>query len=453
MPWFGQERCSKVLFFISFMSMVTIPALYSLFLEHGRVTTDSRQAGNGVIFFALRGERFNGNDFAREALAAGSPCVVADDPSLKGESGIFLVEDVLTVLQQLAAYHRNQLAIPILAVTGTNGKTTTKELIHAVLSKKFPVTATMGNLNNHIGVPLTLLSMDASTRIGIVEMGANHPGEIAFLCQIASPTHGLITNIGKAHLEGFGGFEGVIQTKNELYRALNAPGRTIFVNGSNLLLTGLLEGTRADLVKYGAHPDSCCKLEEKASWPFLQASWGDIPITTSLAGSYNLENLEAASAVGLHFGLTREMIVESISAYQPRNNRSQWIDTGKNRVLCDFYNANPSSMALSLSHFFRYEVPQGMKKMVLLGDMFELGDASEAEHLTILSLLENHPGVEAWCAGAHFLKASLHCPGVVNSFPDTDSMAEAVRSANLRGNVLLVKGSRGMRMEQLLPLL
>lgn len=433
--------------------MLNIPALYQLFQEHGRVTTDSRQAGSGVIFFALRGERFNGNDFAMEALAAGSPCVVADDPSLGGKRGIFFVEDVLTALQQLAAYHRNRLGIPILAITGTNGKTTTKELIQTVLSKAFPVSATLGNLNNHIGVPLTLLSMDASTRVGIVEMGANHPGEIALLCRIASPTHGLITNIGKAHLAGFGGFEGVIQTKNELYQALNAPGRTLFVNGANLLLTGLLEGTQADLVRYGAHPDSCCRLEEQSSWPFLVASWGDISIPTSLAGSYNLENLEAACATALHFGMKPLTIAEAIAAYQPRNNRSQWVETGKNRVLCDFYNANPSSLSLSLSHFIRYEVPPGMKKIALLGDMFELGDVAEEEHLRILSLLAASPEVEVWTAGLHFLSASAQCPGVARSFADTESMAAAVGHANLRGNVVLVKGSRGMRMEQLLPLL
>ena len=433
--------------------MSYIPALYQLFLSNGSVTTDSRQAGPGVIFFALRGERFNGNDFALQALAAGSPCAVVDDPALKGIQGIFYVDEVLSALQRLASFHRRQLGIPVLAITGTNGKTTTKELIHAVLSQEFAVCATRGNLNNHIGVPLTLLSMDASTRIGIVEMGANHPGEIARLCEIAAPTHGLITNIGKAHLEGFGGFEGVVRTKNELYLALDAPGCTLFVNGGNLLLTGLLAHSRANLVTYGNHQQSLCTLTEAESAPFLTVTWKQHTLRTSLAGGYNMENIEAACAVGLHFGLSEAKIVAAISGYKPQNSRSQWVETARNLVLCDFYNANPSSMSISLDHFFRLEIASGMQKRVLLGDMFELGDASAEEHSRVIDMLGNHPEIEAWVAGTHFSQVLLHPWSHIRAFPDTEAMVRAMEMEPFKQSVVLMKGSRGMRMEQLMPLL
>ncbi len=431
--------------------MSYIPALYQLFLKHGSVTTDSRQAGRGVIFFALRGERFNGNDFALQALAAGSPCAVVDDPALKGTPGIFCVDEVLLALQRLASFHRRQLGIPILAITGTNGKTTTKELIHAVLSQEFPVCATPGNLNNHIGVPLTLLSMDASTRIGIVEMGANHPGEIARLCEIATPTHGLITNIGKAHLEGFGGFEGVVRTKNELYLALDAPGSTLFVNGANPLLMGLLAHSKASLVTYGNHRQSLCNLSETESAPFLTATWNQHTLRTSMAGGYNLENMEAACAVGLHFGISEAKIVAAISGYKPQNSRSQWVETARNRVLCDYYNANPSSMSIALDHFFRLEIPLGMQKRVLLGDMFELGDATAQEHSRVIDMLGSHPEVEAWLAGVYFSQALSDPWSHIRAFSDTEAMVRAMNIEPFTQSVVLIKGSRGMRMEQLMP--
>jgi UDP-N-acetylmuramoyl-tripeptide--D-alanyl-D-alanine ligase len=352
--------------------------LYQLFTKHPVISTDSRNVATNALFFALKGEKFNGNRYASTALENGASYAVIDEPLSKLSDRFILVDNVLATLQELSRFHRLQLKVPIIAVTGTNGKTTTKELIIFVLSKRFRVTATKGNLNNHIGVPLTLLSMNHETQIGIVEMGANHPGEIAALCEIALPDFGLITNVGKAHLEGFGTFEGVKNTKAELYRFIGRRGGKIFVNTSNSHLTKMSEDTDAFAIGYrtsregygieGEVVNSSPMLVLKAKFP---KGW--LYFKTNLAGSYNLENAMAAICIGNYFGITPLEICEALESYKPSNNRSQFIRTAENQLLMDAYNANPTSMEAALESFRKFDAPL---KGVILGDMFELGEAS-----------------------------------------------------------------------------
>ena len=427
-----------------------VEELYSIYSAHPVVITDSRDAEQGAVFFALKGEKYDGNAFARQALDKGCAYAVVSDPSLGDDDRFILVEDPLKTLQELAAYHRQQLDIPVLAVTGTNGKTTTKELIVAVLSKKFRVTGTQGNFNNHIGLPLTLLAADKTTEVLVTEMGANHPGEIAFLCDLAAPTHGLVTNIGKAHLEGFGSLENILRTKSELYDYLRKRGGVVFYNDDNDLLRERA-GKIRNRVSYGT--------DEKADIPFRplkegkmltfvwKAPGGERGVRTHLYGGYNLENAMAAVAVGVGFGVPPEDIVDAVSSYVPGNMRSQVIRTKRrNTVVLDAYNANPASMRSAIEEFVLLE---GEKKAVILGDMLELGEYAEDEHEKILELLKEK-GMEenVYLAGENFFRLSVRYG--YKGFEITTALKAFLEKNRLEGYTILVKGSRLMRLEELL---
>ena len=425
--------------------MKSITALYNLFLKHPQISTDSRKIEKDSLFFALKGENFNGNTYASTALANGAAYSVIDEVTEPMDDRYILVENVLAALQELARYHRLQLAIPILAITGTNGKTTTKELVTAVLSKKFRVECTKGNLNNHIGVPLTLLSMNASTQIGIVEMGANHPGEIATLCNIALPDYGLITNVGVAHLEGFGSFEGVKKTKAELYRFIEQAGGKIFLNTANSSLKEMSEA--AETINYKtAKAGEGIEGELIQSAPFMvfQVKFpkGWLYIKTNLAGGYNLENALAAVCIGNFFEVSPLEIQEAIEAYKPSNNRSQFVRTAHNQLLMDAYNANPTSMDAALENFKAFDAPL---KGVILGDMFELGETSHEEHQKVVNKLMTMSFALVVLTGKEFSKCSV--PSSFLVFEDNTLLINYIESLNPKGYLFLIKGSRGMKLE------
>jgi UDP-N-acetylmuramoyl-tripeptide--D-alanyl-D-alanine ligase len=423
---------------------------YSIYLRFPQICTDSRKSKPGCLYFALRGDLFDGNAFAADSLQAGCEFAVVDDPSVAVDDRYIVVRDVLAFLQELASYHRDNLTIPVLGLTGTNGKTTTKELIHSVLKQKFRVVATQGNLNNHIGVPLTVLEAEPETEILVVEMGANHPGEIASLCSIARPDWGLITNIGKAHLEGFGSFEGVIKTKNELYEWIRKSGGQLLLNGDDDLLVKLAD--KYPSFRYGTLGDPDVQGYASADGRNLAVGWksrGDEGCTTilsNLTGGYNLYNILAAVSAGVCFGLDSNQINRGIASYVPENMRSQWIDTERNAVLLDAYNANPSSMEQALNHFAGLPVDG---KVVVLGDMFELGDQSNAEHLRILDLASGLGFDKVFIAGTRFGQYSAEFPYLF--FETTDDLDAYLKGHPVSGKTILIKGSRGMRMERLLP--
>jgi UDP-N-acetylmuramoyl-tripeptide--D-alanyl-D-alanine ligase len=432
---------------------MNIKNLYLLYLKCPNVVTDSRKAVKNSIFFALKGDRFDGNDYALQALAAGCDYAVVDRPDVVKNGQYILVDSVLCALQDLARMHRATFDIPVIAITGTNGKTTTKELLRCVLSSKWNVYATSGNLNNHIGVPLTLLSMPPGTQIAVIEMGASHPGEINDLCHIARPAHGLVTNIGKAHLEGFGGLEGVIRTKKELYDHLDACGGTVFHNQNNPVLTAMLENIHAaKLIGYG-NPESSCRGEIIEASPYLQATlrFGAMPydLETHIAGAYNFENLMAAACIGAYFDVAPQQIVSSLAGYTPQNNRSQVVQAKNNRLLLDYYNANPASMRESLNNFFEH-IRGG--RMVILGDMFELGDAAPQEHGAIVELLLARPDVTGIVVGEEFYRAAKNMPRI-HAFNGMDDLKAWLTAHAPAGQFILIKGSRGMKMEQLADLL
>ena len=422
-----------------------IARLYQYFKACNGVATDTRKLKHGSLFFCLRGENFNGNRFAQDALDAGAKYVVYDDKDFKpaSENALF-VENSLTALQKLARYHREQLNIPVIGLTGSNGKTTTKELIYAVLSQKFDVLATHGNLNNHIGVPLTLLRMNASTEIALIEMGANHRGEIAFLSEIARPTLGYITNFGKAHLEGFGGVEGVVLGKSELYTFLKETKGIALVNGDDEKQLKQSEGLNQ--IVFGAKQDNTLQMHNstnKAGFCVVHSNGMDM--TSNLTGAYNFSNLNAAVAMGVFFELSPEQIQQGIASYTPTNNRSQWKTTGKNRLLLDAYNANPSSMAAALKAF---SSSNNAGKVVILGDMLELGEYSTAEHQSIVDQLENLHFEKVYLVGPIF--ESTNYPKKFNVFKTTAEVSIALQEHNLEGKTILLKGSRGIALEHLL---
>ena len=433
----------QVLFFMN------IDELYQIYTRYPKVITDSRKACPRSIFFALKGEQFDGNNFATQALASGCNYAIVDRPDVAMDNRYILVDDVLAALQELAHRHRKKLDIPIIAITGTNGKTTTKELIKCVLSEKYKVYATSGNLNNHIGVPLTILDIPHGAQMAVIEMGANHAGEIKTLCNIARPTCGLITNVGKAHLEGFGGFEGVKRAKKELYDYLNELGGTIFYNEENPLLAEMLENARATAIGYGRAGQSDCCGKVISAAPYLQVELylGELilPVTTRVAGVYNLENLLAAACVGVHFTVPASQIVAAIENYTPQNNRSQIFRTVHNQLLLDYYNANPTSMKASLHNFFGQI--QG-RKMVILGDMFELGDETPQEHAAIVDLLLSQSELICVVVGKNFYEAAKNAPGI-RAFSDTEELKNWLASYPPQNLFILVKGSRGMKLEQL----
>ena len=419
--------------------------LYEKFIASTGVQTDTRKISTGEIFFALKGPSFNGNQFAAHALEAGASFVVADEDTGVEDPRILRVADVLTTLQDLSRHHRRKFDIPVLAITGSNGKTTTKELVHAVLSQKFRTHTTRGNLNNHIGIPLTLLSMPAQTELAVIEMGANHQKEIESYCTYVEPTHGIITNCGKAHLEGFGGVEGVRKGKGELYDYLRAHDGTVFLMKDYDYLIRMSKGIR-QVITYGtAEADIVGKVSHGD--PFLEVEWsGHGRIQTQLAGDYNLPNVLVALTVGHHFGVPESAMIRAITNYTPSNRRSQLVEKGGNRIILDAYNANPTSMAAAIQNLMRQSHP---RKCVMLGGMMELGDDSLAEHAALVSLLQTKEWLEVCLVGGDFLK--IDHP--FKSFPDAKTAAAWYQAHPVKDALILVKGSRSMRMELLAEVL
>lgn len=421
-----------------------IAELYKCFMECGKVTTDSRNCPEGSMFIALKGETFNGNAFAAQALKQGCRYAVIDESEYAGE-GTILVDNCLQALQQLANYHRRQLKTPVIGITGTNGKTTTKELISTVLSRKFNTLYTEGNFNNHIGVPLTLLRLTKEHEMAVVEMGANHPGEIKTLVHIAEPDYGIITNVGKAHLQGFGSFEGVIRTKGELYDFLRAKGgATIFIQNENPYLNGIAEGLTC--VRYGQTAGLYVSGELISCSPFLSFRWTaegvSHEVNTHLIGSYNLDNMLAAAAIGRYFGVSDDDISSALASYLPHNNRSQLKETADNKLIVDAYNANPTSMMAALKNFRQVEAPH---KMVILGDMKELGEASREEHQKVVDYLKECGFDRVVLVGPEFA-AATHS---YQTFQHVDEVLADIRIHKPQGYYILIKGSNSMKLSQL----
>lgn len=429
-----------------------IPELYNLFLQHPVVTTDTRNCPEGSLFFALRGTTFNGNDFALKALESGCAYAIVDDASLPANNRLIPVEDALATLQELASYHRSRLATPIVQITGTNGKTTTKELTSAVLAEKFNVLFTQGNFNNHIGVPKTLLRLTPDHDIAVVETGANHPGEIAQLTKITDPDCGLITNVGMAHIEGFGSFEGVIRTKTELYDYLRRkPGAFIFLNGDNEHLVPHAEGLTRELYGKTGHGYQVegevveCNPALKFRFRLSGGEWHTVQ--THLIGAYNLTNALAAITVGVHFGITPEQAARAIEGYIPSNNRSEYMRTAHNELIVDAYNANPTSMKAAIDNFALINHPH---KMLILGEMRELGTESSAAHRKVAAHAASLHAEAVWLVGEEFRQFAEG----MRWFPDV----EAVKTAIADGfapldRLILIKGSNGTKLFELPALL
>jgi UDP-N-acetylmuramoyl-tripeptide--D-alanyl-D-alanine ligase len=432
-----------------------IQDLYSIFLNHPKISIDSRKIENRVIYFALKGERFDGNEFASQALMDGASYAVIDNSNYYIDKRTILVDNVLTTLQKLANYHIRQLNIPVLAITGTNGKTTTKELIKTVLAEKYHVLSTTGNLNNHIGVPLTLLSITAKHNFAVIEMGANHPNEIKTLCHIAEPKFGIITNIGKAHLEGFGGFDGVVKTKKELYDFLIKNNGTIFYNSGNPLLAELLENINIPLISYGNSPSDLCQGKIISANPFIkiqtivkhETQYLENIINTQLIGVYNLENVLAAITIGTFFKIPLENIKQALENYYPVNNRSQLTKTNHNTLILDCYNANPSSTDAALNNLLLLE---NNNKLAILGDMLELGNDSETEHRKILEFLAKNK-INAILTGPIYHKLAEAFG--FKSFQNSDLLYDWLKSNPVNDFLILIKGSRGIKLEKIIDLL
>jgi UDP-N-acetylmuramoyl-tripeptide--D-alanyl-D-alanine ligase len=425
--------------------------IYKIFLKHPVIVTDSRNLNPSCIFFALKGERFNGNHFAAEALEKGAAWVVVDEPEYKINHQCLLVEDVLKTLQDLARLHRRSFQIPVIAVTGTNGKTTTKELINAVLSKKYTVVSTAGNLNNHIGVPLTLLRLRKDTQIAVIEMGANHPGEIDFLCSIASPVYGIITNVGRAHLEGFGSFEGVVRTKTELYRFLAAAKGKVFVNCDDPLL--MQQSDNIKRITYGSDGSAwLCGLSGKAGnfidVTIKQQGTDAFAVHSKLFGDYNAVNILASACIGRYFSVSNEAIKQAIESYEPAGNRSQIKTSGKNILLMDAYNANPSSMEAALRFFASSAYDN---KAVILGDMLELGTESDSLHIFILKLLEKLSFTDVCLVGPVFTR--LNARREFLCFGDSELARLWFSHHTPEGKTIMLKGSRGIKLETISEIL
>lgn len=452
-----------------------IMSIYNKFKECGVVTTDTRTLKGGEMFFALKGENFDGNEYALKALELGARYAVVNADSqvaqISGDSRLIKVADTLKTLQELARWHRSMVFVdghhlPVVALTGTNGKTTTKELIRAVLSAKYHVTATEGNLNNSIGVPLTLLKVNSETQIAVVEMGASHPGDIKELVDIALPNFGLITNVGKAHLLGFGSFDGVKATKGELYDYLRRTADKAFINVDNPHLCQMAsdrnmqhdpERSESLLIPYGLDYQGASVLPSSAEHPFLRIEVDGRVINTNLVGSYNADNVMAALAVGRHFGVSFEEAASAIEAYTPSNNRSQMTRTSRNTLIVDAYNANPTSMAAALENFSKVSAPV---KIAMLGDMLELGEDSLAEHVVVIKSVASRGFSKTFFVGKEFEAASeavlqegsLELSGM-QFFATSDQLTEHLAELHLTGATVLIKGSRGTRMEKVIPVL
>jgi UDP-N-acetylmuramoyl-tripeptide--D-alanyl-D-alanine ligase len=429
--------------------------LYDLFLEHPVITTDSRNCVAGSLFFALRGENFNANEFAASALEKGCAYAIIDDKAFAADNRYIVVKDVLQTLQELATWHRKQLGTKIIGITGSNGKTTTKELMASVLSEKYKVHYTRGNLNNHIGVPLTLLQMTTHHQLAIVEMGANHQGEIKLLSEIACPDFGIITNVGKAHLDGFGGFEGVKKAKGELYDYIANDGLGIFIHDLNPHLRQMAQkaGVSTDkMIPYALKESTDLemvtgKILTGDTYLSMECQTGTaFRVDTKLVGAYNAENVLAAVTVGHFFGLKNSQIKQGIEKYEPQNNRSQFTQTVKNKLIVDAYNANPTSMAAAISNFATL---QGERKMLILGGMKELGEESAAEHASIIDLLKQHQFEQVLLVGEEFLDSD----SPFSTFADAAQLMQHLEAHPPADAIILIKGSRAVQLEKIIPLL
>ena len=427
---------------------MSIIDLYDLFIHNPQITTDSRNCPKGSIFFALKGDKFDGNQYAGKALASGCVYAVIDNPDYYIGERTILVDNVLKTLQQLAHHHRKVLGLPIIGITGTNGKTTTKELLAAVLSTKFNLLYTEGNFNNHIGVPLTLLRLTHDHEMAVIEMGASHPGDIKELVDIVHPNYGIITNVGRAHLEGFGSFEGVIRTKGELYDYIRRSKGKIFIKKENEYLQSIAKGI--EQITYGNGDDAFASGQVVSCDPFLVFNWkqqGKLhTVETHMIGSYNLDNVLAAGAVGRFFKIPAERISRAIAAYEPTNNRSQFKKTENNELIIDAYNANPSSMKVALDNFITMPV---QPKAIILGDMRELGPTSDELHAEVVEQIKKGQFDKVFLCGEHFSKVGKE----FSPFATTEAMVEELRKQPLKGYHILIKGSHSMGLEKLADIL
>ena len=431
--------------------MTAIDSLYQHYLKHRIICTDTRNITPGCLFFALKGDNFDANTFAEKALTSGAAYAVIDNIAYKTSDRCILVPDVLSTLQELASYHRTKLNIPFIGLTGSNGKTTTKELINAILAEKYKTFATKGNLNNHIGVPLSVLSITDDIEIAVIEMGANHQKEIEFLCSIAQPTHGLITNVGMAHLDGFGGFEGVKKGKAELYTYLKAnDGHAFIYRNSSFLMEMSKSADLTQVTYYGTEKSDAIFGKLLKTDPFLEVSWTkegmEYHVETNLTGAYNFENILAAVTIGSYFDVAPNQINKGLSTYLPKNNRSQITRTEHNTVICDFYNANPSSMSAALKNI---SLLSASSKTVIIGDMFELGNESAEQHRMIASEAAALNADTLILIGKAFYELRDQFEG--NFFNTPAEALEFLRNNPIKDNLVLLKGSRGMALEQLLP--
>lgn len=425
-----------------------IEEIYQCFLQSTGACTDTRKITSDCMFFALKGENFDANEFAQQALNQGAAFAVIDNKKyFTDEDKMLLVDDCLKTLQLLAHYHRKELGLPIIALTGSNGKTTTKELINVVLSQKYITKATVGNLNNHIGVPLTLLSFNEDTDIGIVEMGANHQKEIEMLCAIAEPDYGYITNFGKAHLEGFGGIEGVIKGKSELYQHLEQRQKTAFVN----LDDSIQKEKSASLTRFtfSLTHNSDVTIDSATANPMVKIAFKNLEINSHLIGIYNANNINAALTIGTYFNVEPHAMKEAIENYIPSNNRSQLTEKNGNQIILDAYNANPSSMAAAIENFVQLDEEP---KIAVLGDMFELGKESLEEHKKIVQLLVNQPKIETYFIGKDFFSNKTDCPNL-HFYDSFETFSTAFEKSNPIGKIILIKGSRGMALERTLEII
>ncbi len=431
--------------------MVSIDKLYSLFENSTGVSTDSRNIKEGNLYIGLKGDNFDGNNFAEEAINKGAKYAIVSNSSLKNDTSIFYVENTLTTLQKLAEYHRKKYNIPVIGLTGSNGKTTTKELIKSVLEKKYRVCSTQGNLNNHIGVPLTLLNIDSKTEIALIEMGAGGLREIETLVNIAYPTHGLITNIGKAHLLGFGSLEGVRKTKGELYDHIIAHNGTIFYNSNDCTLVEMLQERGAEkIIPYSSQGVNI----DNSKNPFLSFSQNGSRIETQLIGQYNINNILAALCIGEFFNIDKDLSIDAIQSYTPSNNRSQFLKTSNNSIVIDAYNANPVSMEASITNFAKLDHPN---KVYILGDMLELGEDSIAEHYNILKILNEITSSNdlIYIVGNQFKTCTNDSYYKENqiSFISNIELKEYLKNNPLKGKFILIKGSRGIKLETVIDFL
>ena len=436
------------------MNTLDIKEMYALYREHPLITTDSRDCPQGSIFLALKGETFDGNKFAESALQKGCAYAIIDNPEYKTDDRCLLVDDTLQTFKDLAREHRRHFAIPVIGITGTNGKTTTKELLAAVLSERFNVHYTQGNFNNDVGVPKTLFQLGPEHEIAVVEMGASHPGDIKTLAETAEPTCGLITNVGRAHLQGFGSFDGVKRTKGELYDFLIGRDAPLFINADNADLMGMAaERNATHIIKYGGVSSERLSVRGKVidCAPFLRFSWHadggeEHCVTTNLIGSYNIDNMLAAVTVGLHFGVAEEQVCHALENYMPNNNRSQMTVTPHNHLIMDAYNANPSSMRAAIENLCAMDVPA---KMAILGDMRELGEFSGEEHQRVVDMLKAKGLCEVWLVGEEFGKTDC----TFRKFRDIEEVKAEIAANRPTDKYILVKGSNGIRLFTLPELL